>query len=745
MKFSTGFLLLLITTTTMAQNSMVGDGFGGRLWYRPTNYTVGSYTAFSLCYSDPCDSSSNQLYGWGSDAFGQLGNGPGPNGSAVPVAIGGMNNVRYFTAGYLVGAIKNDGTGWIWLDVAGIPYPVQVITDAKFLDVGIFTGCFVKEDGTVWSIINNQFGQFGDGTTIDNYTTPVQMAGVTNAVRSAVSTYANFVLLADSTVLSSGSNYYGILGNPALTDTLYPIAAAVPGLTGIVDIKANSVAVAALDGNGDVFCWGQAPYTGDGDYVNDTQPKKLTGLSNIVAISGCAEGVHFLALDAYGNCFAWGDVNLGPYFSGLPILLTPVPVATDVIDIMAGETFSYIVKSDGTLHATGSSLDSSIWLNLPDTARIEFTPMDLSMVPSACPLVGTVAVPSTACNGSSAITVSHFGGQVPYQYDIGNGPQSSNVFNNVASGSYTVTVSDANGCTITVPCLVDPDGPDPVVLNMGTVVTCQEEGFTMPSGAVAVTSGSYVDTSLSVLGCDTVRLYDVMLTPGPWLVQQITVCDAEPYTLPNGEVVYAPGIFFIDTLEYADACDTIFSVSLVLSTLPDQVTFIQTPQGTEVMLGDSVELWASAGVDPIWSPSATLSCSACWFTVAGPTETTEYCLVNSNIDGCADTACVLITVISPPAPICLAENIFVPTAFSPNASGTNDQHCVRGGECIKSMAFGIYDRWGNKVFESTDPTACWDGTHNGQALDPAVFVYHLSATLAGGETVEKQGNITLVR
>jgi len=61
------------------------------------------------------------------------------------------------------------------------------------------------------------------------------------------------------------------------------------------------------------------------------------------------------------------------------------------------------------------------------------------------------------------------------------------------------------------------------------------------------------------------------------------------------------------------------------------------------------------------------------------------------------------------------------------------------------MNFGIYNRWGNKVFESTKPDVCWDGTYNGQALDPAVFVYHLSATLTSGETVEKQGNITLVR
>ena len=97
----------------------------------------------------------------------------------------------------------------------------------------------------------------------------------------------------------------------------------------------------------------------------------------------------------------------------------------------------------------------------------------------------------------------------------------------------------------------------------------------------------------------------------------------------------------------------------------------------------------------------------------------------------------------PQAPLQCA--LYIPTAFSPNSSGKNDAQCLYGTDCITSMNFGIFNRWGNKVFESTKPDVCWDGTFNGQALDPAVFVYHLSATLTSGETVEKQGNITLVR
>ena len=112
-------------------------------------------------------------------------------------------------------------------------------------------------------------------------------------------------------------------------------------------------------------------------------------------------------------------------------------------------------------------------------------------------------------------------------------------------------------------------------------------------------------------------------------------------------------------------------------------------------------------------------------------------MVVSDANNCSDTACVRVDVIRP----C---TVFVPNAFSPNASGKNDSQCVYG-DCIKFMLFTIFDRWGNKVFETSDQKTCWDGLHNGQPLNAGVFVYHLNATLTNGETVEKQGNITLVR
>jgi gliding motility-associated-like protein len=88
--------------------------------------------------------------------------------------------------------------------------------------------------------------------------------------------------------------------------------------------------------------------------------------------------------------------------------------------------------------------------------------------------------------------------------------------------------------------------------------------------------------------------------------------------------------------------------------------------------------------------------------------------------------------------------MFVPTAFSPDGNGENDMECVYG-KCIKDLYFVIYDRWGEKVFETDDMTTCWDGTYRGKAMNTAVFVYYMKAQLTTGEEVVKKGNISLLR
>ncbi len=113
------------------------------------------------------------------------------------------------------------------------------------------------------------------------------------------------------------------------------------------------------------------------------------------------------------------------------------------------------------------------------------------------------------------------------------------------------------------------------------------------------------------------------------------------------------------------------------------------------------------------------------------------CLTVTNEFNCSDKKC--LTVYSDVLP--LAD---VPTGFTPNGDGTNDIVFVRGFS-IREMEFKIFNRWGEMVFESTDPKKGWDGTFNGKPQEMDSYAYVLHAVFKDGTVFNKKGNITLIR
>ena len=96
-------------------------------------------------------------------------------------------------------------------------------------------------------------------------------------------------------------------------------------------------------------------------------------------------------------------------------------------------------------------------------------------------------------------------------------------------------------------------------------------------------------------------------------------------------------------------------------------------------------------------------------------------------------------------------NVFMANVFRPGSSGANSIFMVQGGAQInKVRKFLIFDRWGNKVFESVnfppnDPTYGWDGTYRNQLLNAGVYVYWLDVELSSGELMTLKGDIALIR
>jgi len=94
--------------------------------------------------------------------------------------------------------------------------------------------------------------------------------------------------------------------------------------------------------------------------------------------------------------------------------------------------------------------------------------------------------------------------------------------------------------------------------------------------------------------------------------------------------------------------------------------------------------------------------------------------------------------------LCNEEGIYIPNAFSPNGDGQNDVFMVRSN-CLMSIDFTVYNRWGEPIFHTTDPNEGWNGTYKSRPVQPDAFAYCLIAVCATGETYETRGNVSLLR
>ena len=146
-----------------------------------------------------------------------------------------------------------------------------------------------------------------------------------------------------------------------------------------------------------------------------------------------------------------------------------------------------------------------------------------------------------------------------------------------------------------------------------------------------------------------------------------------------------------------------------------------------------------------WFPNDAVSCESCVVTEFIAPQTTELELVVNTEDGCSARANILITVLP-------ARDVFIPSAFSPNADNINDFFTVFvSDERVRSIErLQVFDRWGNQVFDNKDfppneQVLGWDGTFNGKELDPAVFIYAAEVEFIDGTVRLFSGDVTLVK
>lgn len=112
-------------------------------------------------------------------------------------------------------------------------------------------------------------------------------------------------------------------------------------------------------------------------------------------------------------------------------------------------------------------------------------------------------------------------------------------------------------------------------------------------------------------------------------------------------------------------------------------------------------------------------------------------LLVQNSFGCQTELSQMITVGAKP-------RIFIPTAFTPNGDGLNDEFQISHAG-LTSFLIQIYDRSGKQVYASADPNFLWDGQFAGSALPEGVYAYKLTAIATTGERIDRRGSLTLIR
>jgi gliding motility-associated-like protein len=198
-----------------------------------------------------------------------------------------------------------------------------------------------------------------------------------------------------------------------------------------------------------------------------------------------------------------------------------------------------------------------------------------------------------------------------------------------------------------------------------------------------------------------------------------------------------PKTIKVSTLVANCTRDASFSVTVVPPFELDELS-----KDTTIEYGNSVKLTAKGPNAYIWAwnPTQFIKDYSLETVEVYPKESTTYEVIVFDKYGCRASGYVNVNVVSMP-------NIFIPNTFSPNGDGLNDIFKIEGMQHEKLVTFLVFDRYGTKVFETTNAMSGWDGTYpNGTPAAADVYFYYIEiANNVNKENVRYKGDILLMR
>lgn len=322
------------------------------------------------------------------------------------------------------------------------------------------------------------------------------------------------------------------------------------------------------------------------------------------------------------------------------------------------------------------------------------------------------------------------------------------------AGLYIEHAQSATGCDSTIAYILAfdtlPRGSSSATICSGDSLFLGNEWQTI--------AGIYNDTLLSSTGCDSIHTTALTVNHISASGYDEVVCEDETATLtvagsyfsytwsPGGEtnaaITTGAGDYILTVGDTAGCTDT-----AMFRVREQMISIIATPADTTVIRGESVPVIITANQPQLsynWQPATALNCADCSTVIATPDDDVFYLVTAVDSNGCSATTTVQILVDTIPVP-----RIYIPNAFTPNGDGVNDDFFVYVRN-ESSFHLLIFDRWGEKLFETYNPLEGWNGTYRGKECNPGVYVYYVDAQFAGNSKPADydkylKGSLTLIR
>ncbi len=332
-------------------------------------------------------------------------------------------------------------------------------------------------------------------------------------------------------------------------------------------------------------------------------------------------------------------------------------------------------------------------------------------------LVAATEAEDISCFGEvdGSIGTQVQGGRPTYSYAWSNGFTTASI-NNLAAGTYALTITDSGGCPIQLSAIIQE--PTEIFSSIRQII--DNICFGESNGSITLNASGGTGPYTFSQGDGNFQAADslINLAAGDY---QLVIMDSEGCT---------------DTLAASIAQPNEFTIDAGLAVL--------------LNLGFDTTLTAVSNYSPVtfsWAPEESASCLNldCSRVLVRPFTSTTYLVTGINEVGCLATASVQLRVIND-------KPVFIPNVFSPNGDGLNDGFTLFAGPAVESIEqLQIFHRWGGLVYESAaafepnEPSLGWDGTLAGKALNNGVYVYQFRVRFRNGETGLFAGDVTLAR